>query len=422
MNAFESDGILCSVKTVEPTPIIHDLFETKTTKLIPISFHYENSTEYDYYNQTSLFTKGNSQFLNVSCNSSILKEELPLSNDTITKRKIIAENKLKLLYKSNKRISKKIEKVLSFLKVHSNFINEELTRSLLESKKDSNSFDNYDTTKLKLSQKNLLTEIRMWSGTEEDHKKIMDLLENYKKLIKQFMNALLNKTDRFNDICNALSEKEDIHSNKRKTKRINKKAFVWNAINSYFTPIHSDVRRDIKSLISSSNEEFHKEEFELLNIVAVNRLSAIAKMLQYCNENKIAVGNFMKDRIEQKLKTRLKQKKLLDHSIQINETLPTMNEVSYLSSIKNSNINFVIDTLKYSLLNWNSKLEPTIDRYTYLENNLKIITNKNNSRLKLLQERIRQKISLKKLKLNLLRINGKESNGTYTKRKILEEL
>ena len=122
-------------------------------KLIPISFHYENNTEYDYYNQTSLFTKGNSQFLKVSYSSSILKEELPLTNDIIAKRKTISENKLKFLYKSNKRISKKIEKVLSFLRAHSNFINEEFPHSLLEPKKDLNSFDNYDTTKLKFSQK-----------------------------------------------------------------------------------------------------------------------------------------------------------------------------------------------------------------------------------------------------------------------------
>lgn len=324
--------------------------------------------------------------------------------------------------KSNKRLLKKIESILSFLQASIEESNILLNENKFDSIKLSLKQNSLSRTslvpeeitkrvtdeglKLKLNCESisLLNLLNNWTVCYSTHKELIDTLEAYKKLVSKYVRRYYRRESNIDQLRNLLiaakneqMERENSINNNKWTEGHEKSVIkkrtvkrkckcVWTQLSSYFLNFNPEIKRSLKNLEppfirSDSNIQF-------LNMSSINRLGAIAKMLQYCLDNGITVAEFMDDRTYQKIKTRLKRMEetvLTTQPGAIKDIVycPSLTEIPFLLSLKNENIESIVGILKNSVtLPYNSCISKR------REEELKEIADENRSLVAKINERI----------------------------------
>ena len=226
-------------------------------------------------------------------------------------------------------------------------------------------------TKIEQESTFLLDSIKDWTGSSANHENIIYTMEHYKKLVRKYIHRYCRKENPIDRLYNLLARARNTHINKanvlssngnenlveNQEKHVLKKKIIktknkciWTQLNLWFMDINEDMKRSLDSIISTLPNS--KIPIQFLNVAAINRLSAIAKMLQYCLNNGITVDEFMKDRTYQKIKARLKRMERTDISGGNKGTMyyPSLDEIPYLLSLRNDNIEIVVDQLKSNII------------------------------------------------------------------------
>jgi len=282
--------------------------------------------------------------------------------------------KLATLHKINRKLQKRIQVILSFIKEHSG-------RSSLDTSPPSNILrlpkilinkpickrvtDEEVRLRLESEKITLLEKLQTWSWYSMSHREVVESLEEYKKLVAKYIRRSFRKGDAgisfWNTLrtlrSNSLNEELAIDNPRnrrhrqsegkgkivRKTKKRNKSKNIWTQLNLYFLNLGTDIDTVFDHLYSSSQKE--QLDVQFLNMPVVNRLAAIAKMLQYCTDNGMTVKDFMNGRTYQKIRAHLKQIEEPEHEGEIS-ICPSLDEIPYLQSIGNDNLLSVTESLK----------------------------------------------------------------------------
>jgi len=205
--------------------------------------------------------------------------------------------------------------------------------------------NNKDTTnpELERTKNSILTELRTWTADTRNHKHIIDLLEKYKKLVLKYTEEYFNKINELSEfkdsLINSLNnknamKKEEFTKYKKQKRAKGKK--IWDQVDFYLEDISPTVKKSFEKLLMSTYKNTISNGF--LNIGAINQIAAIAKMLQYCNENGITINEFIEDRIYSKIKAKCIVNKLV--------YAPNLDEIGYLMSLDTHCLNEIINSLK----------------------------------------------------------------------------
>lgn len=322
-------------------------------------------------------------------------------------KKIISEmEKTKKIMKNNKKLLTKIEATLSFLQSRTtqslahdtNFQGAKLlpiatipTRRMT---------DEELRVKLESEKSVLLDLLKDWATSRATHKNIIGAIENYKKLVKKYIRRyhrkdnpieqlhllLLKAKNAYITEANSSNVTEDFIETRGKylSKRKNIKKRdkdIWAQLNLYFMGIGENIKTTLNTLTTSLPQP--EPCIQFLNMFVINRLSAIAKMLQYCLDNGITVAEFMEDRTYQKIKARLKR--IDEVSSGGIEALycPSLDEIPFLLSLRGENIENIINGLKSSIT-----FQHTSITSPRSEEELKIISDKNKNIVRNVIEKI----------------------------------
>eukprot|EP00826_Nyctotherus_ovalis_P048810 TRINITY_DN5791_c0_g1_i24.p1 TRINITY_DN5791_c0_g1~~TRINITY_DN5791_c0_g1_i24.p1 ORF type:complete len:398 (-),score=77.27 TRINITY_DN5791_c0_g1_i24:13-1206(-) len=287
--------------------------------------------------------------------------------------------RLRKITKWNKRLLRKIDSILELLGsvgVHAlqapNTENLKLSfnRSLLignlpGAKRMS---DEELRKKIEKQEEVVLEQVKNWPASSGMYRNVVDALEKYKRLavkyvrryyrkenpLEQLRNLLLKVRNTHITEANSLNandnpvEAQEKHNQRRKYIRTRYK-HLWTQLNLYFLQPNQETK---SSLLHFQSVQYHNNlPIQFLNMFAVNRLSAIAKMLQYCADNGTTVAEFMDDRTYQKVKARLKRAEeavLMGDAKEV--VCPSLEEVDFLLSLGKENVADAIGVLKLSLI------------------------------------------------------------------------
>ncbi len=222
----------------------------------------------------------------------------------------------------------------------------------------------------------VLCELQYWPMHCSDHRTIIRLLERYKRLVRKLVRRCSSGEDPFRRLLRALAQlaaqsntgdkrgrkgpvphrkavsdpaaADERQHGKLAQKRLKLTATrprknVWAQVDAYFWQISPETRAALDSLTMTA-EELDPVIFRagLLNMHAVNRLAAVAKMLEYCRENKMGVAQFMEDRTYQKVRSRQRQEGAADSLV----NYPSPEELDYLLRLGQSRVEDTILQLK----------------------------------------------------------------------------
>lgn len=305
------------------------------------------------------------------------------ASDLLSLRKQSADQikrmrRLNKIKKFNKRLLRKIDSILEFAESVSSPSQETGTGALkltfnkslitITSVRTKEKRMTDEELRLKLESKKilLLDLLKNWTASSASHKNIIDTMESYKKLVNKYARKYHRIENSADQLCDLLLKAKNAHISstnslnsgesashgvkKRSTKK--KHTHVWNQLNLYFMDINQDIRGSLNRFDSAS--PINEVNIEFLNVASINRLLAIAKMLQYCLDNGITVAEFLDDRTYQKIKARLKRLEetvLLAPPGTVKEKIycPSLDEIPFLLLLGKDNIEGTIDTLKDSL-------------------------------------------------------------------------
>jgi len=295
------------------------------------------------------------------------------------------KEELKKILKSNERILEKIKAAIEFIKSTKHQQNP--FPPATTSKIPKLSFDknvslivslpmkriSEEELKTKIEQEStfLLDSIKDWTGSSANHKSIIYTMEHYKKLVRKYIHRYCRKQDPIDRLYNLLAGARNTHINEANTlssngnenlvenqeKHVLKKKIIkskdkciWTQLNLWFMGISENMKGSLDSIILTLPNS--KIPIQFLNVAAINRLSAIAKMLQYCLNNGITVAEFMEDRTYQKIKARLKRMEKTGTSGSNKDTMyyPSLDEIPYLLSLRNDNVEIVVNQLKSNII------------------------------------------------------------------------
>lgn len=119
-------------------------------------------------------------------------------------------------------------------------------------------------------------------------------LEEYKNIIKTYANRTLNSEIAFKRFRKSLGQQRALQRRLDRSIRNNFKLAEherWDLFTEYFLLLTPDVISDIQEFMGTY---VHTGEFPLLNMQAVNRLSAILKALKYCQDADISFDLFQR--------------------------------------------------------------------------------------------------------------------------------
>ena len=161
---------------------------------------------------------------------------------------------------------------------------------------------------------------------------------------------------------------------------------VWAQLEPFFASISDDVQSAFDSLLEPQNfpEPMHDGQF--LNVYAINRLCAIAKMLLYCQENEVGIPQFMEDRTYQKIKARQKQR-AGEESIYF----PTAEEVDYLLCVGKERANQVMAELKEIILRGKTRDEEMTKLVGVIEGEINTVVEKKANVMEKMELRIKER-------------------------------
>ena len=205
-----------------------------------------------------------------------------------------------------------------------------------------------------------------------------------------------------------LSEEKPGDMSKQKIKKkvwTGKNKSLWTQIEPYFYELSPEAENAFSALLSEESQSpaVKAQAAGLLNMFAVNRLSAIAKMLQYCKDNKLTTTEFMEDRTYQKIKSRYKQQcssaifgKLTfgtttSHFHAENMSCPALDEIDYLLSIGKDRLDSTISYLKAVLVSPAESFSNYFRTLPVIEQEFSTISSKNRSIFKKISDKIKGK-------------------------------
>ena len=345
---------------------------------------------------------------------------------------------LEKIYKKNKKLYSKIEDVLGFVKPiietgvspnsvkpYSSQINESkeyhqklnidhfhikapISLMALRSNLPCRYELKLDYTKaLDKPRNQVLKEIKLWNMRSTNHISIIRVLENYKTFVMRIIKLESGEdpyTRLFENLYHLKDEAEikkykippyffwpsksghQIQLSKDSTflqreysKSLGGKESPWLQY-EYFSaiskPIIGNFEEIIDQILPSNNIQF-------LSMHSINRLVAIAKMLNYCRVFKINLLQFQQGRIKQKIialetkrKLFLTEQKIFHNKnlLEAIEEYPSVEELSYLLTLDISKLDDIISNLKENLEyipdNCEYKLKEQVFKL-YLENNNK---------------------------------------------------
>lgn len=320
------------------------------------------------------------------------------------------KNKLEKMHRTNKRLLKKIRKTSEFLKslnegeisatpatldvvspkgtlesiqelspghfvLHLSTIKDEPKEHVITSQLSKN----LPTNESYQLQGEILQAVSRWSRLSYNHKTVIKLLEAYKSSVKSQIQS--KKEDPYTRLYH------ELHKLRDETKAEGKKVpfyFPWPFKNRCHLPTNQKdlIKEYVKSLggkespwmqseyfsripktiidcFREINEQSCKDgEIPFLSLYAVNRLTAIAKMLNYCQDSRIDVQQFQQGRTKQKIaalqsrrKSFLEEQRIFhtENSI-IEESFFSLEELDYLLNLNLSKLDQIIDSLKSTLL------------------------------------------------------------------------
>ena len=143
----------------------------------------------------------------------------------------------------------------------------------------------------------LLPLLKDWLVTLNDHKLIIEHMERYKKLVYKYTKRYYRKENPLENLINLLVKTNNNTAEETKlSEGINniKKSYIrakikeiWAHVNSYFIYFDPNLKSALEKLLIIN--ESKEPEIEFLNMGVINRLCAIAKMYQYCQDRKSVV-------------------------------------------------------------------------------------------------------------------------------------
>jgi len=291
------------------------------------------------------------------------------ADSTSHEESISRKQKLLRIKKRNEKLDRHIQKLLDFItstNIGEYSMKQECIKELSPGRFiiNINDIKHHDKDLEELKVK-VLAELSVWNKFSFTHKRIIKLLEEYKYLTKSLIDR---ETDPYTRLFNDLrilrdqskilphpytSQTQEV-SNKEYIKSLGGKQSPWTRF-EYFAQIPQSITRNLQA---TTNESVECKEMELLSLYAVNRLAAIAKMLNYCEEFRINIEQFKNGRMKQKLAALRSQRKLIpdenstpnSKSVHI-ETgyYPTSEELDYLLGLDTSRLDNVMSELKASV-------------------------------------------------------------------------
>lgn len=333
-----------------------------------------------------LFT-ANEPFPNFIENSAFPKDASDLLFHAHPKMSASSARKVGRVLKSNKRLLKKIECTLEFVQslktgppiqqpspnVPKLLASGEEVAGGLQAGRKRRVTDEELGQMLEGEKRRLLTMLGSWTAYAATHAPVIDAAEGYRKLVSKCvrrqqrrenpverLRSLLIKAknacvaDAHSVPSNNFVERQEKHGLKliKKKNIVKKLVCTWAQINLYFLGMDQDIKSSLDRLALGLPHS--EKSVQFLNIVAISQLSAIAKMLQYCLDNGVTVAEFMNDRTYQKIKARLKQMEELALGAPLGTAkerlrYPSLEEIPFLLSLRNGNIESIISGLKQNI-------------------------------------------------------------------------
>ena len=343
---------------------------------------------------------------------------------------------LKKMHKKNERLLKKIEKTLDFFKLINETTvekteqrgviqahNQPLLRELspgrfqivippnmcLKKERKDNTSEAAFKIELQKAKEIVLNQLPLWNRYSMNNKKIIEALMNYKQNVKKVIKIFREIKNPYEDLYYNLhkfktsikSEKhkippyslhyqrnksiiQDPSSSKEYIKFIGGNESIWSK-NEYFAHIPKTIIDDLKE---TNNIQLPSMDIKFLSLYGINRLLAITKMINYCQEFKIDYLEFQSGRTKQRITALNSHCKLLikEHKIFHNKNLlpeisentenhPSLHDLDYLLGLDMSKLDETIEQLKaiiQSPVNTNpsnEELSKEITYYNYLRSN-----------------------------------------------------
>jgi len=315
------------------------------------------------------------------------------------------------LMKANKRLLMKIESILTLIQTinynknpsiqetNSRKLKLFLNRAAIPSQEVRRMTDEELRLKLENEKEVVLDLFKSWKVSSASHKSVIDAMENYKKLVTKYVRRFYRKENSIDLLRNLLSKakndyivgtgssqgSESLVEHNGSKKRNKKQQHIWTYLNLCFMDINEDIKSILQKLRNSNSTS--EMNTYLLNMNAINRLSAIAKMLQYCLDNGTTVAEFMDNRTYQKIKARFKrieETALLTGAAKEKIYCPSLDEIPFLLLLGKDNVESTFNTLKNNVTSFIST--STLNR----EEELKAVSERNKKIMSKLNERINQ--------------------------------
>eukprot|EP00831_Metopus_contortus_P077942 TRINITY_DN743_c0_g2_i1.p1 TRINITY_DN743_c0_g2~~TRINITY_DN743_c0_g2_i1.p1 ORF type:complete len:412 (+),score=60.81 TRINITY_DN743_c0_g2_i1:58-1293(+) len=226
---------------------------------------------------------------------------------------------------------------------------------------------------LSIQEVEIQNAIAQWVLGIENHKTVIKLCEQYKKSVHSSFPSI----SEFESIYCKLKELTGLDSISKKSpsKKSEKKLrggsikkhssepqeeeTIWTCIDQYFIPTNLHTAAEFKRLLHFGSAD-ELQTPHLLNLGAINRIAALAKMLQYCQETGTPLRKFREGRITQRIVAWHKvhntensdwcYNKITKGRSVDEEYFPLVEEMKYLINLDVSTISLEKEKLQASLI------------------------------------------------------------------------
>ncbi len=251
--------------------------------------------------------------------------------------------------------------------------------------------------------------VRLWAKEEDPYEKLFEQLKELRKVAESeqfkvplYFSGIAGKRKRGSPEVEINGHANPQNLAKAYIKALGGKDSPWLQTFSYFPEIPETVIDPFTAIHMPTSRSLLIGNTKPLPLYAINRLSAIAKMLQYCKESRIDLEQFQKGRIRQKISALQLQRKCLREDPRLypkhstfyqgnghsngttdHDSLsypPTQDELDYLLGLDVSQIDWIITELKDCLYSGNSPATDTEMGFSSKEAELFSLTIKQQAR------------------------------------------
>ena len=327
------------------------------------------------YNNSSETKSNPDDHLTNQTKSSMAKNKSRLLSKSSVCNQEMREKKLLKQHRRNMRLSKKISKILK----HISTLKTELKNQIFEENRTHKCEEpNYCCNKVEVSRLKqsvdskiesletlrpvILHKVNNWTpGFTFKNHELISILEKYKIEVQK--TSIKYDDEKTNTIVTKLKLwlAESIPFKRKDNKKITVNTWnittkgpdkIWDNTDAYFSSVPHHV--------IEQNKFFGDINFpQILNMYAINRLSAILKMVQYCDDNGILYCEFKEGRILQKVLGLYKMKNADSFAKDSEYFYPSPTEMEYLMSLEPKKILDEISRLKIILFAYEQTYEET---------------------------------------------------------------